>query len=123
MIQIFSEQAMQQIIAEVRAHKNEPTRTGQSTRPPLPPFMLAWLAKTGPGGIPKRNATTAGKAEVTIQSIDDNDQIVDAVDESGNPITEECFNIFASDDVTANAFIIALQEIASAKLLAVSEDC
>lgn len=119
----LSPEAARQIQQLVREQVRRETRPNYERSSDIQPI---YIAKTGGSGIPAMTTAdgvdTPGTADVTIYRINDDDELEEATNSSGDTVTVTAYNL-ASSAVAGDTMIHLKQEIVSGKLLADFEDC
>jgi len=115
-------QAAKQVQRVVRRSELGGKRARRSS-PQLGNHSLAvYVCKTGAGGIPAMVGDVVGSADVTVQGIDDDDELYDAIDSNGNVMTITVKNTSTSA-VAADTVIHVKQELATGRQVVDFENC
>lgn len=122
MPRILSESAIQRVGRVVRKVESQPPGGAGGPSPGLSAALTIYIAKTPAGGIAAMSGSTPGSASCTLYYINAGGTLTQYQDAGGAAVTKTVLNL-SSEAVAGSAYIMAIQELLSGKLLAVWEDC
>ena len=122
-ITVPSEAWLQQVNQVVRLVLSQQTSYG-STAPQRQDTYSAIVIVQPTEQIPARAGTLCGSGNCKLKRIDTDGNLEDAYHRDGSSvINETLYNPYIASSIEAGSMVIAGREIASGRLVAISEDC
>ena len=118
----FSDKAVGAIRETVRRVQAMPRTSGTALPEGALPPLATYIMKTPSGGIGARSGTTPGSASCTFWWIGVGGLLAEWLNPQGAAQTATVYNLSTSA-VAGSAYIVAMQDLLSGRLIAVWEDC